>query len=146
MKLQLCIVSICLSASSAFMPNSLLQTNRPKLHSILSAKAKAGSSEEGSKEDKNKAAKRAALDGVLQKIERSYGRGSIVKLGDADNMLVECISSGALTLGKLCVTVFTCLVDKCTVQCSYSAAHLLWCITVLVYTVTVPSLYVPFMH
>jgi len=100
------------------MPNSLLQTNRPKLHSILSAKAKAGSSEEGSKEDKNKAAKRAALDGVLQKIERSYGRGSIVKLGDADNMLVECISSGALTLGKLCVTVFTCLVDKCTVQYS----------------------------
>jgi recombination protein RecA len=98
MKLQLCIVSLCLSASLAFMPNSLLQTNKPKLHSICSAKAKAGSSEEGSKEDKNKAAKRAALDGVLQKIERSYGRGSIVKLGDADNMLVECISSGALTL------------------------------------------------
>lgn len=99
MKLKLCIVSLYLSASSAFMPNSLLQTNRPKLHSsILSAKAKAGSSEEGSKEDKNKTAKRAALDGVLQKIERSYGRGSIVKLGDADNMLVECISSGALTL------------------------------------------------
>jgi hypothetical protein len=147
MKLKLCIVSLYLSASSAFMPNSLLQTNRPKLHSsILSAKAKAGSSEEGSKEDKNKTAKRAALDGVLQKIERSYGRGSIVKLGDADNMLVECISSGALTLGKLCVTVFTCLVDECTVQCSYSTAHLLWCITVLVYTVTVPSLYVPFMH
>ena len=55
MKLKLCIVSLYLSASSAFMPNSLLQTNRPKLHSsILSAKAKAGSSEEGSKEDKNK--------------------------------------------------------------------------------------------
>lgn len=35
---------------------------------------------------------------MLQKIERSYGRGSIVKLGDADNMLVDSISTGALTL------------------------------------------------
>jgi len=95
------------------MPNSLLQTNtnKPKLH-IAFAKAKAGSSGEPSKEDKNQTAKRAALDGVLQKIERSYGRGSIVKLGDADNMLVECISSGALTLGKLCVAIFAqCSID-----------------------------------
>lgn len=43
-------------------------------------------------------AKRAALDGVLNQIERNYGRGSIVKLGDAGNMVVESISSGALTL------------------------------------------------
>jgi hypothetical protein len=43
-------------------------------------------------------AKRAALDGVLNQIERSYGRGSIVKLGDAANMVVESISTGALTL------------------------------------------------
>lgn len=43
-------------------------------------------------------AKRAALDGVLNQIERSYGRGSIVKLGDADNMIVDSISTGALTL------------------------------------------------
>mmetsp|Transcript_42924 Transcript_42924/g.124092 ORF Transcript_42924/g.124092 Transcript_42924/m.124092 type:complete len:410 (-) Transcript_42924:218-1447(-) len=43
-------------------------------------------------------AKRAALDGVLNQIERSYGRGSIVKLGDADNMVVDSISTGALTL------------------------------------------------
>lgn len=42
--------------------------------------------------------KRAALDGVLNQIERSYGRGSIVKLGDADNMRVDCIGSGSLTL------------------------------------------------
>ena len=44
-------------------------------------------------------AKKAALDGVLQQIERSYGRGSIVKLGDAKNMVVDCIGSGSLTLG-----------------------------------------------
>jgi len=43
-------------------------------------------------------AKRAALDGVLNQIERSYGRGSIVKLGDAGHMVVDSISSGALTL------------------------------------------------
>ena len=31
-------------------------------------------------------AKRAALNGVLNQIERSYGRGSVVKLGDAEGM------------------------------------------------------------
>jgi recombination protein RecA len=44
------------------------------------------------------AAKKAALDGVLQQIERNYGRGSIMKLGDADTMVVDCIGTGALTL------------------------------------------------
>lgn len=43
-------------------------------------------------------AKKAALDGVLQRIERNYGRGSIVKLGDADRMGVECVGSGSMTL------------------------------------------------
>eukprot|EP00544_Gedaniella_sp_CCMP2646_P005286 CAMPEP_0202496004 /NCGR_PEP_ID=MMETSP1361-20130828/18582_1 /ASSEMBLY_ACC=CAM_ASM_000849 /TAXON_ID=210615 /ORGANISM="Staurosira complex sp., Strain CCMP2646" /LENGTH=403 /DNA_ID=CAMNT_0049127209 /DNA_START=40 /DNA_END=1251 /DNA_ORIENTATION=- len=43
-------------------------------------------------------AKKAALDGVMQQIERSYGRGSIMKLGDAEGMVVESIGSGALTL------------------------------------------------
>mmetsp|Transcript_22124 Transcript_22124/g.30788 ORF Transcript_22124/g.30788 Transcript_22124/m.30788 type:complete len:438 (-) Transcript_22124:1105-2418(-) len=43
-------------------------------------------------------AKKAALDGVLQQIERSYGRGSIMKLGDAEGMNIQCIGTGALTL------------------------------------------------
>ncbi len=43
-------------------------------------------------------AKQTALDGVLHQIEKNYGRGSIVKLGDADHMKVDCIGSGALTL------------------------------------------------
>lgn len=43
-------------------------------------------------------AKKAALDGVLQRIERNYGRGSIVKLGDADRMVVDVISTGSMTL------------------------------------------------
>lgn len=46
-------------------------------------------------------AKQTALEGVLQRIERNYGRGSIVKLGEADRMVVDSISSGSLTLGKL---------------------------------------------
>jgi recombination protein RecA len=44
------------------------------------------------------AAKKAALDGVLHRIEKTHGRGSVVKLGDADFMKIETISSGSLTL------------------------------------------------
>ncbi|MDJ0553538.1 MAG: recombinase RecA [Microcoleaceae cyanobacterium MO_207.B10] len=42
--------------------------------------------------------KRKALDSVLKNIERSFGKGSIVRLGDATRMKVETIPSGALTL------------------------------------------------
>merc|ERR1719287_313882 len=34
----------------------------------------------------------------MNQIEKSYGRGSIVKLGDADGMVVDSISTGSLTL------------------------------------------------
>lgn len=51
-------------------------------------------------DDNMNPAKKAALDGVMQQIERSYGRGSIVKLGDAEGMVVDSIGSGALTLGE----------------------------------------------
>lgn len=44
-------------------------------------------------------ARRAALDGVLSQIERNYGRGSVVRLGDdPDSLNVQTVSSGALTL------------------------------------------------
>ncbi len=39
-----------------------------------------------------------ALKMVLTQIERNFGKGSIVRLGDATRMKVETISSGALTL------------------------------------------------
>lgn len=42
--------------------------------------------------------KKKALDSVLKNIERSFGKGSIVRLGDATGMKVETIPSGALTL------------------------------------------------
>jgi len=63
----------------------------------LSAKSKRDDNKD-TKMSADDAAKRAALESVLQKIERNYGRGSILKLGDADDMSVECIGSGALTL------------------------------------------------
>ena len=81
-------LAITYTTTTAFSP-SLGNTHS---HSTcLSARKKS--------DDDQKDAKRAALDGVLSSIERTYGRGSVVRLGDADHMAVECISSGALTLG-----------------------------------------------
>ncbi|MGF1486801.1 MAG: recombinase RecA [Prochloraceae cyanobacterium] len=42
--------------------------------------------------------KEKALSLVLNQIERNFGKGSIVRLGDAPRMRVESISTGALTL------------------------------------------------
>ena len=42
--------------------------------------------------------KQKALTLVLNQIERSFGKGAIMRLGDATRMRVETISSGALTL------------------------------------------------
>ncbi len=42
--------------------------------------------------------KEKALNSVLSQIERNFGKGSIMRLGDAAKMKVETISSGALTL------------------------------------------------
>ena len=44
------------------------------------------------------AAKKKALDGVLNQIERNFGKGAIMRLGEAARMEVEKVSSGALTL------------------------------------------------
>ncbi|MGB3192233.1 MAG: recombinase RecA [Limnoraphis sp.] len=44
------------------------------------------------------AEKQKALTQVLNQIERNFGKGSIVRLGDAPRMKVETIPSGALTL------------------------------------------------
>ncbi|BAU06171.1 recombinase RecA [Fischerella thermalis CCMEE 5198] len=44
------------------------------------------------------AGKQKALNMVLNQIERTFGKGTIMRLGDATRMRVETISSGALTL------------------------------------------------
>ncbi len=46
----------------------------------------------------NSPEKEKALNLVLNQIERSFGKGSIMRLGDATRMKVETISSGAITL------------------------------------------------
>eukprot|EP00816_Leptocylindrus_hargravesii_P007599 CAMPEP_0196813656 /NCGR_PEP_ID=MMETSP1362-20130617/38184_1 /TAXON_ID=163516 /ORGANISM="Leptocylindrus danicus, Strain CCMP1856" /LENGTH=418 /DNA_ID=CAMNT_0042189989 /DNA_START=6 /DNA_END=1262 /DNA_ORIENTATION=+ len=52
----------------------------------------------GDKSDTHNEPRKAALEGVLNNIERSYGKGSIMHLGDSERMIVDCITSGALTL------------------------------------------------
>jgi recombination protein RecA len=48
--------------------------------------------------DNNNAAKQKALSVVLSQIEKTFGKGTIMRLGDATRMKVETISTGALTL------------------------------------------------
>ncbi|MGK7908736.1 MAG: recombinase RecA [Synechococcus sp.] len=43
-------------------------------------------------------AKKKALDQVLSQIERNFGKGAIMRLGDASRMRVETVSAGPLTL------------------------------------------------
>ena len=77
--------------STAFVlsPQSL----HPQQQTSLFARKK--ESPEGPPSDSTK---RAALDSVLHQIERNYGRGSVVRLGDASQYTVDCTPSGALTL------------------------------------------------
>ena len=42
--------------------------------------------------------KKKALDAIMQKIEKDHGKGAIMRLGDATNMRVETVPSGALPL------------------------------------------------
>lgn len=46
--------------------------------------------------------RRQALDGVLHQIERCYGRGSILKMGDSTSMDVETSSTGMYDLLDCC--------------------------------------------
>lgn len=85
----------------AFVAPKLSKIRANSVPLMLARKsAKADAANDDSPQTTNPA-KKAALDGVLSQIERSYGRGSIVKLGDAEGMVVDSIGSGALTLGEL---------------------------------------------
>jgi len=106
MKSYFSIIFLTLSCEVNGFSPGLVQNRQSKNNIALSASSSnssgrdlSTSSSNSSGRDKNEnAAKRAALEGVLSKIERSYGRGSILKLGDASSMTVSCISSGSLTL------------------------------------------------
>lgn len=42
--------------------------------------------------------KQAAIDFALSKIEKDFGKGSVIKLGDASSMSINCISTGSIAL------------------------------------------------
>lgn len=93
MKTKAIVTSVLLSSLST--SSAFIVGRRDTVQTALSAKkAKVDDGQTPGMDP----AKRAALDGVLNQIERSYGRGSIVKLGDAENMKIDSFSSGALTL------------------------------------------------
>ena len=54
--------------------------------------------EESQSDSKNKQAKLDVLNGVVHEIERSYGKGSIQKMGQASSINVETFPSGSVTL------------------------------------------------
>jgi recombination protein RecA len=62
------------------------------------AQGKAAAVNNGDDLERLKAEKRKALEQVLGQIERNFGRGAIMRLGDAAQIRVETIPSGALTL------------------------------------------------
>lgn len=82
------------------LPSSITSRTPSITQQLYARKAKKDQADESVPMDMSKInpAKRAALEGVLQRIERNYGRGSIQKLGDADRMVVDCIGSGSMTL------------------------------------------------
>ncbi|GAB4210670.1 MAG: recombinase RecA [Synechococcales cyanobacterium] len=60
---------------------------------MATKKATAASGDKREKTEKEK-----ALEQVLGQIERNFGKGAIMRLGDASQMKVETVSTGALTL------------------------------------------------
>jgi len=64
----------------------------------MSNEGKSLQSPESKKIDAKSGEKEKALNLVVGQIERNFGKGSIMRLGDASKMRVETISTGALTL------------------------------------------------
>lgn len=91
-----------MSSTCAFLPSTAsLSSSKGKITSSTSSTLWLAGKSKFDPEppsEAEKAAKQQALQGVLSQIERSYGRGSILKLDQATNMVVSSISSGSLTL------------------------------------------------
>ena len=47
--------------------------------------------------------RKAALDVAIRKIEKNFGKGSIMRMGDATDMKVASVSSGSLAIDKALV-------------------------------------------
>ena len=46
----------------------------------------------------DKAAKKKALESAISQLERSYGKGTVIKLGESANMNIEAVSTGSISL------------------------------------------------
>ena len=46
----------------------------------------------------DKEAKKKALESAISQLERSYGKGTVIKLGESANMNIEAVSTGSLSL------------------------------------------------
>jgi len=93
------LLALLAHTGSAFLPTA----HSPYQSPAQPLNARRRSNDDNDASNKNRSnmdpAKQAALEGVLNQIERSYGRGSIVRLGDdAANRQIECLGSGSLTL------------------------------------------------
>ncbi len=75
-------------------------TSPPSSHFIMPAEVKTNppSNIDSPKNNPRSGERDKALNLVLGQIERNFGKGSIMRLGDASRMRVETISTGALTL------------------------------------------------
>ena len=91
------VLTSTVSGFVTIRPSSRIKRIQSDIH-LSAAKKSAVDEDGGDGKENTDPAKRAALEGVLGRIEKSYGRGSIMKLGDAGGMIVESISTGALTL------------------------------------------------
>jgi recombination protein RecA len=84
------------SSSASSSPSS---SSTSYVSASAAAASASGSSASARAADARAAAERdKALGLVLNQIERNFGKGSIMRLGDASRMRVETISTGALTL------------------------------------------------
>ncbi len=73
--------------------NSSVAANSQVDKSVIAQSAKAQAAKASISAEKKK-----ALDAIMQKIEKDHGKGAIMRLGDATNMRVETVPSGALPL------------------------------------------------
>ncbi len=64
----------------------------------IDARLSTSSKQDSRNTEGNSGERDRALSSVLGQIERNFGKGSIMRLGDASRMRVETISTGALTL------------------------------------------------
>lgn len=86
------------AAASSKSADRQSKTNRASLAMKKEPAAGARGGKAGAKGAADEAIdpRRQALDGVLHQIERCYGRGSILKMGDTTSMDIETSSTGAV--------------------------------------------------